>query len=57
MITKKIITYFYSQTEIWTLDEYDNTVNMKLAEPKLNQYQRYPELFIVDSDYCTKKWK
>ena len=42
----------FSSTEIWTLDEKDNTVNMKIAEPKLNFYSYYPELFIVASDFC-----
>ena len=51
---KKMIDLF-SETEIWTLDETDNTVNVKIAEPNLNSYRFYPELFIVDSDFCTKK--
>ena len=44
-----------SKTEIWTLDENDDTINMKIAEPTLDNYAYYPELFIVDSDFCTKK--
>ena len=43
-----------SKTEVWTLDENDDTNNMKIAEPNLHNYY-YPELFIVDSDFCTKK--
>jgi len=43
------------KTEIWTLDENDSTINMKIAEPYLSGYQYYPELFIVDSDFCTTK--
>ena len=46
--------YLLSKTEVWTLDENDDTINMKVAEPNLNRYYYYPELFIVDSDFCTK---
>lgn len=49
------LIYTFSKTEIWSLDENDNTVNMKMAEPDLSLYVYYPELFIVDSDFCTKK--
>ena len=45
---------FEFRTEIWSLDENDNTVNMKLAEPKLREYKYYPELFVVPSNFCTK---
>ena len=45
----------FSPTEIWYFDDSDNTITMKLAEPSLYQYHSYPELFIVDSDFCTKK--
>ena len=47
--------YFFSKTEIWSIDENDDTVNMKIAEPNLIDYGLYPELFIVDSDFCAKK--
>ena len=40
---------------MWSLDENDDTVNMKIADPNLKDYYFYPELFIVDSDFCTKK--
>ena len=49
------ITYLFSETEIWSMDDEDDTVNMKIADPILNNYRVYPELFIVDSDFCTKK--
>jgi len=49
------LIYSFSKTEIWSHDENDNTVNMKIAEPDLYNYYYYPELFIVDSDFCTKK--
>ena len=47
--------YLFSKTEIWSLDGNDNTMNMKIAEPTLEDYAHYPELFIVDSDFCIKK--
>ena len=51
----QIFIHELSKTEVWTLDENDDTINMKIAEPTLNNYSLYPELFIVDSDFCTKK--
>ena len=54
-IFKIIHNIIFSKTEIWSHDENDNTFNMKFAEPNLNNYRYYPELFIVDSDFCTKK--
>ena len=50
----RMFIYLLSKTEVWTLDENDDTINMKVAEPNLNRYYYYPELFIVDSDFCTK---
>ena len=44
----------FSPIEVWSIDAEDDTVNMKIAGPDLYQYQEYPELFIVDSDFCTK---
>ena len=41
--------------EVWILDDNEDTINMKIAEPKLANYSWYPELFIVDSDFCIKK--
>ena len=54
-IQPALIIYLLSKTEIWSLDENDDTVNMEIAEPNLKNYQFYPELIIVDSDFCTKK--
>ena len=54
-VKSTLLIYLLSETEIWSLDENDDTVNMKIAEPNLNNYVFYPELFIVDSDFCTKK--
>ena len=44
-----------SKTEIWSLDGNDDHVNIQIAEPNLNNYRYYPEMFLVDSDFCTKK--
>ena len=41
-------------TEIWSFDDDDNTWNMKIADPTLKNYERYPELFVVPSDFCSK---
>ena len=35
----------------------NNIVDMKIVEPELLKYGYYPELFIVDSDFCTNKYK
>ena len=43
------------RTEIWSLHDNDNTVNMKIAEPTLTNYRYYPELFIVASDFLHQK--
>ena len=50
-----IFTYSFSKTEIWSFDKNDDTVNIKMAEPDLDDYRYYPELQIVDSDFCTRK--
>ena len=48
--------YFFSKTEIWSLGENDDAVHtVKIADPSLNDYEYYPELFIVDADFCTNK--
>lgn len=52
---KMCIYLFFSKTEIWSLNENNDAVNIKITEPVLNHYATYPELFIVDSDFCTKK--
>ena len=52
---KTNLQFFFSKTEIWSIDEVDDTVKIKIAEPTLHYYQYGPELFIVDSDFCTKK--
>ena len=43
----------FLSTEIWSIDDNDNTVNMKVAEPELNHYYYYPELFLVPFDFCS----
>ena len=37
------------------MDSNDETVNMKIAQPELKNYGYYPEMFIVDADFCTKE--
>ena len=49
------LIYIFSETEIWSVDNQDNATTMKIAEPYLQDYAHYPELFIVDSDFCVKK--
>ena len=41
-------------TEIWSID--GQSKNIQLAEPTLNDYTWYPELMIVDTNYCVKLW-
>ena len=48
---------FFSSTEIWSMDNNDNSVNVKVAEPILSYYAYYPELFLVPSDFCSRNWK
>ena len=54
-----IVTHYkinHLSTEIWSYDNNDSTVNMKIAEPNLISYQYYPELFVVPSDFCSQNW-
>ena len=46
---------YFSKTEIWSHDEKDDAVSIKIADPNLNNYAWYSQLFIVESDFCTKK--
>ena len=50
--SKDVIKCF-SQTEIWSLD--DGAFNIKLAEPFLSGFYDYPELFLVDTQFCMNK--
>ena len=34
----------------------EGSKNIKLADPKLNGYNAYPELAIVDINFCVKPW-
>ena len=34
----------------------EGSKNIKLADPKLNSYRYYPELALVDIDFCVKPW-
>ena len=48
------LTLFLRYTEIWSDNE--GSKNIKLAEPKLTNYQYYPELILVDTQFCVKPW-
>ena len=39
-------------TEIWSLD--GESKNIKLADPQLSHYYKYPELLLVDTKFCVK---
>ena len=41
-----------SMTEILTLDVNNEISGVTEAEPKLWQYSFYPELFLVDANFC-----
>ena len=43
---------FLRYTEIWSMDE--GSKNIKLADPKLTDYYYYPELVLVDINFCVK---
>jgi len=40
-------------TEIWSKE--NNSYNIKLASPKVNDFRHYPELLLVDPNFCVKK--
>ena len=40
-----------SQTEIWSLNA-DNVFTITLAKPFLSGFYEYPELFLVDPEFC-----
>ena len=42
----------FRYTEIWSND--GESKSIKLADPQLDNYYEYPELFLVDIDYCVK---
>ena len=47
-------TLILRYTEIWSDNE--GSKNIKLAEPKLDTYWAYPELILVDTQFCVKPW-
>ena len=56
-IYPKLITFFANYiflryTEIWSDDGGSKTI--KLVDPKLNGYYNYPELVLVDTQFCVK---
>ena len=49
---KKLI---FRPTEIWSKTDDNDDINIKVTEPSLHYYRYYPELFIVDSNFCINK--
>ena len=47
-----IVIVIFRYTEIWSNDE--GSKNIKLADPKLDYYLYYPEMVLVDVNYCVK---
>ena len=45
---------FFRYTEIWSAK--DQSKIIQLSEPKLEFYLFYPELMLVDINYCVKPW-
>ena len=53
MITFCLLKYtFLRYTEIWSDD--GGSKSIKLADPKLKDYHYYPELVVVDTQFCVK---
>ena len=48
----QLILYFFRYTEMWSLD--GESKNIELAQPELGAYYRYPELVLVDINFCVK---
>ena len=51
-ISELFLLHDFRYTEIWSMDE--GSKNIKLADPKLNSYSYYPELALVDINFCVK---
>ena len=43
----------FRPTEVWSKSDDNDDINIKVTEPSLHYYRYYPELFIVDSKFCT----
>ena len=50
--SSKFDQLIFRYTEIWSDDE--GSKSIKLADPKLNGYFYYPELMLVDTNFCVK---
>ena len=48
----RILLFRLRYTEIWSDDR--GSKSIKLADPKLGDYDRYPELFLVETKFCVK---
>ena len=51
----KIFFLIFRPTEIWSKTDDNDDINIKVTEPSLHYYRYYPELFIVDSNFCINK--
>ena len=49
----KSYSKYFRYTEIWT--NKNGTKNIQLADPQLYDYYGYPELQLVDVNYCVKQ--
>lgn len=50
----KSFNFSIRPTEIWSLSDDDEIGNINIAEPTLDNYVWYPEIFLVASDFCTR---
>ena len=44
----------FRKTEIISLGEHNEIIEIIETEPRLDNYQVYPELFLVDSKFCVQ---
>ena len=52
-LEKKLYSHYFRSTEIWSIAK-NGKKNIQLVEPKLSNYSFYPELFLVDINFCVK---
>ena len=49
-----LILFYFRPTEIWSLTDEEEISAIHIVEPTLDSYKDYPEIFLVDSDFCTR---
>ena len=47
-----MMSHYFRKTEQWSLSEKEKGYNGENVEPTLEYYYTYPELFLVQSDFC-----